>query len=115
MPSPGIRVTVPESLNHPVPDLFSILKNMLISYATDFTLLSSVPSPGIRVTVVESLNHNLGKVSEYYDLCGMKLYAIKTKTIIVSRSHTMHPQSPQLTIGRTVLKESDDLDIGSDI
>ena len=33
----------------------------------------------------------------------------KTKTIIVSRSCTMHPQSLQLTIGRTVLKESDDL------
>ena len=31
------------------------------------------------------------------------------KTMIVSRSHTMHPQSPSLTIGGTVLKESDDL------
>ena len=31
--------------------------------------------------------------------------------MIVSRSRTMHPQSPPLTIGRTVLKESDDLDI----
>ena len=35
--------------------------------------------------------------------------ASKTKTMIVSRSRTMHPQSPLLTIGRTVLKESDDL------
>ena len=33
----------------------------------------------------------------------------KTKTKIVSRSLTMHPQSPALTNGRTVLKESDDL------
>ena len=33
----------------------------------------------------------------------------KTKTMIVSRSRTMHPQSPPLTIGGTVLKESDDL------
>ena len=33
----------------------------------------------------------------------------KTKTMIVSRSRTMHPQSPALTIGGTVLKESDDL------
>ena len=30
-------------------------------------------------------------------------------TMIVSRSCTMHPQSPALTIGGTVLKESDDL------
>ena len=40
---------------------------------------------------------------------GMKLNASKTKTIIVSRSRTMHPQSSSLTIGGTVLKESDDL------
>ena len=32
-------------------------------------------------------------------------------TIIVSRSRTMHPQSPPLTIRGTVLKESDALDI----
>ena len=39
----------------------------------------------------------------------MKFNTNKTKTMIVSRSRTMHPQSPPLTIGRTVLKESDDL------
>ena len=33
----------------------------------------------------------------------------KTKAMIVSRSRTMHPQSPPLTIGGTALKESDDL------
>ena len=46
---------------------------------------------------------------DWCDLCGMKLNALKTKTIIVSRSRTMHPQSPPLTIGGTVVKESDDL------
>ena len=39
----------------------------------------------------------------------MKLNASKTKTVIVSWSRKMHPQSPALTIGGTVLKESDDL------
>ena len=39
----------------------------------------------------------------------MKLNESKTKTMIVSRSRTMHPQSPPLTIDGTVLKESDDL------
>ena len=39
----------------------------------------------------------------------MKLNVSKTKTMIVSRSRTMHSQSPALTIGGTVLKESDDL------
>ena len=42
-------------------------------------------------------------------LWGMKLNASKSKTMIVSRSRTMYPQSPPLTIVRTVLKESDDL------
>ena len=42
-------------------------------------------------------------------LWGMKLNASKSKTMIVSRSRTMHPQSLPLTIVRTVLKESDDL------
>ena len=51
---------------------------------------------------------DLGRVSEWYDLWGMKLNASKTKTMIVPRSRTMHPQSPPLTIGGTVLKESDD-------
>ena len=45
------------------------------------------------------------------DLWEMKLNAYKTKTMIVSRSRTMQPQTPPLTIDGTVLKESDDLDI----
>ena len=41
---------------------------------------------------------------------GMKLNASETKTMIVSKSRTMHsPQSPPLTIGGTVLKEPDNL------
>ena len=88
-------------------ELFSILENKLISYADDSTLMAVVPSPGVRVAVTESLICDLGRVSEWCDLWEMKLNASKTKTMIFSRSHTMHPQSPLLTIGGTVLKESD--------
>ena len=73
--------------------------------------MAVVPSPGARVTVAESLNRDLVRVNAWCDLWGMKLNASKTKTMIVSRSLTMHPQSPPLTIDSTVLKESDDLDI----
>ena len=90
-------------------EFFFILKNKQIGYADDSTLMVVVPSPGIRVVVAESLIRDLGRVSEWCDLWGMKLNATKTKPMIVSRSHTMHPQSPPLTIGGTVLKESDDL------
>ena len=68
-----------------------------------------MPSPGIRVTIEESLIRDLDRVSEWRDICGMKLNASKTNTMIVSRSRTMHPQTPALTIGGTILKESDGL------
>ena len=90
-------------------ELFPILENKLIGYADDSTLMAVVPSRNVRVTVAESLIHDLGRVSEWCDLWGMKLNASKTKTMIVSRSRTMCHQSPPLTIGGTVLKESDDL------
>ena len=67
-----------------------------------------MPSPGVRVPVAESLFLDIGLVSEWCYLWGMKLYASKTKTMIVSTSSTMHLQSPPLTIGRTV-QDSDDL------
>ena len=73
--------------------------------ADDSTLIAVVPSPGLRVAVAESLSRDLVKVKEWCDLWGMKSNASKTKTMIVSRSRTMHHQSPALTIG-TLLKES---------
>ena len=80
-----------------------------MGYADDFNLMAVVPSPGVRVTVAVSLIRDLGWVSEWCDLLGMILNASKTKTMMVSRPRTMHPHSPPLTIGQTVLKESDDL------
>ena len=92
-------------------ELFSILENKLIGYADDSTLMAVVPSPGARITVGDSLNRDLVRVNAWCDLWGMKLNASKTKTMIVSRPRTMHPQSPPLTIDGTVMKEYDDLDI----
>ena len=92
---------------------FSILENKLIGYADDSTLMAVAPSPGVRAAVAESLNRDLSRVSEWCNLWRMKLNAGKTKTMIVSRARSMHPQSPPLTVGGTVLKESVQLDIGS--
>ena len=89
-------------------DTYSTVCNRYILYTTA-TLMAVMPSPDVRVAVAESLIRDLGRVSEWCDLWGMKLNASKTKTMIVSRSLTMCPQSPPLTIGGTVLKESDDL------
>ena len=59
-------------------------------------------------------NRNLGKLSEWCDLCRMKLNASKTKTMIVSMLRTMNPQSTPLTIGGIVLKEFDILGVSFD-
>ena len=82
-------------------ELFSILENKLIGYADDSTLMAVVPSTGARVTVAESLNRDLVRVNAWCDPLGMNLNASKTKTMIVSRSHTMHLQSSPLTIDGT--------------
>ena len=89
-----------------ISELFLILENKLIGYGLH--VMAVMPSTGVRVTVAESLIHDLGRVSGWCDLWGLKLNASKTNTMIVSRSRTMHPQSPPLIIGRTVLKKSDD-------
>ena len=51
------------------------------------------------------------KASVLCGLCLMKLNTSKTKTMIVSRSHTMHPKLPLIPLGGTVLKQSDELDL----
>ena len=71
---------------------FSIMKNKLYGYADAFTLVAVVPSPGEKVAVSESMNRDLNRVSVWCNLWGMKLNASKTKTMIDSRSRTVHPQ-----------------------
>ena len=56
-------------------------------------MMAVVSSSGVRVTVAESLIRDLGRVSKWCDLRRIKLIASRTKTMIVSRSRTMHPQS----------------------
>ena len=58
-------------------ELFSILENKLIGYVDDYTSMVVVPTPDIRVTLTESLICDLGRVSKWCDLWGMKLNANK--------------------------------------
>ena len=90
-------------------ELFSIVENKLYGYANDSTLVSVVPYPGERVAVSESMNRDLNRASVWCNLWGMKLNARKTKSTIVSRSRTVHPQLTPLTLDGTGLGESADL------
>ena len=71
-------------------ELFSIVENKLYGYADDSTLVAVVLSPGERVAVSESMNRDLNRVIVWCNLGGMKLNESKTKTMIVSRSRTVH-------------------------
>ena len=55
------------------------------------------------------MNRDLNRVSVWCNLWGMKLNASKTKTMIVSRSRTVHPLLIPLTLDGTMQKESADL------
>ena len=90
-------------------ELFSIVENKIYGYADDSTLVAIVPSLGERVAVSESMNRDLNRVSVCCNLWGIKLNASKTKTMIVSRPHTVHPLLIPLTLDGTVLKEPADL------
>ena len=68
-----------------------------------------MPSPAERVAVSESMNRDLNRVSVWCNLWGMKLNASKTKSMIVNRSSTVHPQLTPLTLDVTVLGESANL------
>ena len=52
---------------------FPFCKNKPIGYAGDSTLMAVVPSPRIRDEIAESLFCDLGRVSDWCDLWGLKL------------------------------------------
>ena len=55
------------------------------------------------------MNRDLYRVSVWCNMWGTRQNVSKTKTMIVSRSCTVHPQLTPLTLDGTVLKESADL------
>ena len=55
------------------------------------------------------MNRDLNRLSVWCNLWGIKLNVSKTKTMIVSRSRTVHPQLTPFTLDGTVLKESADI------
>ena len=85
-------------------DMWIGLENQLIAYADDATLLAVIPSPAQRRMVSESLNRDLAKINDWCKLWGMKLNANKTQSMIVSRSRTLVPNHPDLSINNVILQ-----------
>ena len=62
-------------------DLGCNLKNKLVQYADDSTLMCSVRSPDDRVAASDSLCRDLSKIQQWCKQWGMKLNAKKTKKL----------------------------------
>lgn len=92
-------------------DMWFGLENKLVAYADDATLFASIPSPECRSGVGESLNRDLARISAWCKLWGMKLNPNKTQSMIVSRSRTVAPQHPDLSIDNVSLNLYDSFKI----
>jgi hypothetical protein len=92
-------------------ELFRILENTLVGFADDSTLVAVVPSPVARLGVSASLNRDLGLILDWCSRWGIVLNSAKTKSMIVSRSCTVLPASPDLLTDDAVLLESKELPI----
>ena len=92
-------------------DLSNELENKLVQYADDSTLVITIPSPDVREAAAQSLSRDLERISCWCEQWGMKLNSKKTKTLIVSRSRTLYPAHPPVSIGDTVLENNEHLTI----
>ena len=90
-------------------DLGDNLENKIVSYADDTTLFARISNPSERISVARSLNRDLAKIQSWCELWGMKLNPKKTHSMIVSRSRTLYPPHPPLSLCGTSLEESDHL------
>ena len=90
---------------------FSVYRNFSLYWRTSLIVTLMTPlwfavslSPLVRVAVAESQNRDLHRVDEWCDLCGMRLNASKTKTMIVLGSRTMHSQVAPINSGELSLR-----------
>ena len=90
-------------------DLFSVVSNLLVGYADDATLISVAQRPANRVEVSNSLQCDINKISGWCHRWGMSLNVGKTKTMTISRSRTVLPCIPELTLNDIALKETSEL------
>ena len=92
-------------------DLGCNLENKLVQYADDSTLMCSVRSPDDRVAASDSLCRDLSKIQQWCKRWGMKLNTKKTKSLIVSRSRTVNPLHPLVSVNGCPINNSDHLTI----
>ena len=68
-----------------------ILRNALMGFANNSTLLPEVPKVGNRVSPSSSLNRDLARTGGWCKRWGMLVISIKKKVLVISRPRTLAP------------------------
>ena len=79
-------------------ELFSLVSNSQVGYASDTSFLGVVPRPSDRTSVTDSFDADLPVISDWCFRWGVKLNTGKTKAMTVFRSRTLEPHFPDLLV-----------------
>ena len=90
-------------------DMWVGLENRLMAYADDATLYTIIDRPANRIAVGNSLNKDLERIHKWCTIWGMRLNPRKTQSIIFSRSRTLHPNHPPLSLCGSSIPVSDSI------
>ena len=85
--------------------MFAGLKCLNIAYADDTTIYVVIPKPADRASSCKKLQDDLVFIHEWCMQWGMQLNPSKTKCMIFSRSRTIYPEHPELTLGDTAIEK----------
>ena len=80
-----------------------------VAYADDTTIYVVVPKPADRTAASLRLSNDLNFIRDWCLQWGMELNPSKTKSIVFSRSRTIHPQHPELVLSSTTIGNVDKL------
>ena len=87
-----------------IADLPRLLQNELDGYADDSTLLCRIPHPRDGSSEAASLNDDLAVISDWCSRWGMLVNPSKTRGMLISRSRTVEPLFPDLSIDGSVVE-----------
>lgn len=90
-------------------DMCHRITNKFVSYADDTSLYAHISSPTMRPLIAESLNNDLNIIHAWCMQWGMRLNPNKTKDLIISRSRTINPAHPPLSINGTLINTTNQI------
>ena len=90
-------------------DMWSDIESDMVSYADDTTLYVAIDSPHDRLTKANMLCRDILRIKSWCERWGMKLNPLKSRSLIISRSRTLQPQHPVLSVDGDSIPDSSTL------